>query len=74
MTVANDQLLESKMTKVEQARAWSPRVISKFEALIKSADDHSIASIRWPLFATGQSPSLKQSTSSFMLPAVACST
>lgn len=26
---------------MEQARAWSPRVISKFETLIKSADDHS---------------------------------
>jgi len=41
VTLVNDRLLESKMTKVEQARAWSPRVISKFETLINSADDHS---------------------------------
>lgn len=42
MTIVDDRLLESSMTKVEQARAWSPRVISKFETLIRSADDHSL--------------------------------
>jgi len=42
VTVIDDRLLESKMTKVEQARAWSPRVISKFETLIRSADDYAL--------------------------------
>ena len=36
------QLLESKMTEIEQARSWSPRVIPKFEALIRSGDDLSL--------------------------------
>ncbi|TIX19954.1 MAG: adenylate/guanylate cyclase domain-containing protein, partial [Mesorhizobium sp.] len=51
MTEVNDRLLESKMTKVEQARAWSPRVISKFEALIRSADDHSLYRVNPLAFA-----------------------
>ncbi|TIX43678.1 MAG: adenylate/guanylate cyclase domain-containing protein, partial [Mesorhizobium sp.] len=51
MTVLNDRLLESKMTKVEQSRAWSPRVISKFETLIRSADDHSLHRVNPLTFA-----------------------
>ncbi|BAB52754.1 adenylate/guanylate cyclase domain-containing protein [Mesorhizobium japonicum] len=51
MTLVDDRLLESKMTKVEQARAWSPRVISKFETLIKSADDHSLYRVNPLAFA-----------------------
>jgi class 3 adenylate cyclase len=37
-----ESLLESKMTEIEQARSWSPRVISKFETLIRSGDDLSL--------------------------------
>ncbi|TIV47447.1 MAG: adenylate/guanylate cyclase domain-containing protein, partial [Mesorhizobium sp.] len=51
MTAVDDRLLESKMTKVEQARAWSPRVISKFETLIRSADDHSLYRVNPLAFA-----------------------
>lgn len=42
MTSIDERLLESKMTQVEQARAWSPRVISKFETLIRSGDEVSV--------------------------------
>lgn len=35
----DERLLESKMTQIEQVRTWSPRVISKFEALIRSGDE-----------------------------------
>ncbi|MBR0722526.1 adenylate/guanylate cyclase domain-containing protein [Bradyrhizobium manausense] len=42
MTSIDERLLESKMTQIEQARAWSPRVISKFETLIRSGDEVSI--------------------------------
>jgi hypothetical protein len=31
MTPVKEALLESKMTEIEQARSWSPRVISKLE-------------------------------------------
>ena len=51
MTVVDDRLLESKMTEIEQARAWSPRVISKFETLIRSGDDRSLFRVNPLAFA-----------------------
>jgi hypothetical protein len=39
MSNVQDRLIESRMTEIEQARAWSPRTISKFETLIRSGDD-----------------------------------
>jgi class 3 adenylate cyclase len=42
MTSIDERLLENKMTHIEQARAWSPRVISKFETLIRSGDEVSV--------------------------------
>ena len=42
MTNIQERLLESKMTEIEQARSWSPRVISRFETLIRSGDDLSL--------------------------------
>jgi class 3 adenylate cyclase len=41
MTI-DERLLESRMTEIEQARTWSPRVISKFETLIRSGDELSL--------------------------------
>lgn len=37
MTDIQERLLESKITEIERARSWSPRVISKFKTLIRSA-------------------------------------
>jgi hypothetical protein len=51
MTLLQERLLESKMTDIEQARSWSPRVISKFEALIRSGDDLSLYRINPLAFA-----------------------
>jgi class 3 adenylate cyclase len=51
MTLVQERLLESKMTEVEQARSWSPRVISRFEALIRSGDDLSLYRINPLAFA-----------------------
>jgi len=42
MTSIDEKLLENKMTQIEQARTWSPRVISKFETLIRSGDEVSV--------------------------------
>ncbi|MHC2331766.1 DUF5939 domain-containing protein [Bradyrhizobium sp. USDA 4454] len=42
MTSIDERLLEARMTQIEQARAWSPRVISKFETLIRSGDEVSV--------------------------------
>lgn len=51
MSTLQERLLESKMTEIEQARPWSPRVISKFEALIRSGDDFSLHRINPLAFA-----------------------
>jgi hypothetical protein len=42
MTSIDERLLENKMTQIEQARPWSPRVISKFEMLIRGGDEVSV--------------------------------
>ena len=42
MQHVEERLLESKMTEVEQARSWIPRVVSKFEALIRQGEDFSL--------------------------------
>ena len=51
MTLIQEQLLESKMTGIEQARSWSPRVISRFEALIRGGDDLSLYRVNPLAFA-----------------------
>ena len=39
------------MTEIEQARSWSPRVISKFETLVRSGDDLSLYRVNPLAFA-----------------------
>jgi hypothetical protein len=51
MTHIQERLLESKMIEIEQARSWSPRVISKFETLIRSGDDLSLYRVNPLAFA-----------------------
>src|SRR6266699_1532332 len=51
MTDIKEHLLESKMTEIEQARIWSPRVISRFETLVRSGDDLSLYRINPLAFA-----------------------
>lgn len=38
----NDQQLDEQLSQLEQARPWSPRVISKFETFIRSAPDFDL--------------------------------
>src|SRR5207237_3788212 len=66
MTHVEDRLLESKMTEVEQARAWSPRVISKFETLIRSGDDLSLYRINPLAFARDRAISEAESIDLFL--------
>jgi class 3 adenylate cyclase len=51
LTRVEDSLLEGKMTEIEQARSWSPRVISKFETLIRGGDDMSLYRVNPLAFA-----------------------
>jgi class 3 adenylate cyclase len=51
MADIHDRLIDSKMTEIEQARPWSPRVISKFETLIRAGDDLSLYRVNPLAFA-----------------------
>ena len=55
MSNIQERLLESKMTAIEQARSWSPRVISKFETLLRSGDDLSLYRVNPLAFARDRS-------------------
>jgi len=41
-TAVNEKLLEDRLGALEAARAWSPRVISRLEALIRSGEDEAL--------------------------------
>ena len=41
-TAVNEALLDERLAQVEQARAWSPRVISRLETFIRTADDYDL--------------------------------
>ncbi len=66
MPQIQERLLESRMTEVEQARPWSPRVISKFETLIRSGDDLSLYRINPLAFARGRAISEAESIDLFL--------
>jgi len=51
MSAMDEQLLESKMTAIEQARPWSPRVVSKLEALVRGGDDSALFRVNPLAFA-----------------------
>lgn len=42
MPTVNEQLLEHHLTDLEKARQWSPRVISKLETTIRTAEDYDL--------------------------------
>lgn len=52
MTNLNEALLDDLLGKLESARPWSPRVISKLETLIRAGDDYSLFRINPIQFAT----------------------
>lgn len=66
MNNIQEGLLESKMTEIEQARSWSPRVISKFEALIRSGDDLSLYRLNPLAFARDRSVAEAESIDLFL--------
>lgn len=54
-TRINEQLLEQKLADLESQRSWSPRVVSKLEAFIRSADDLALFRIN-PLTSAASKP------------------
>lgn len=41
-TPLNEERLDQKLAALEEMRSWNPRVISKFETMIRSADDYAL--------------------------------
>ena len=66
MTSIDELLLECKMTQIEQARSWSPRVISKFETLIRSGDEVSLYRANPLAFARDRSVAEPESIDLFL--------
>ncbi|MDL2407964.1 DUF5939 domain-containing protein [Rhizobium calliandrae] len=66
MTDVQERLLESKITEIEQARSWSPLVISKFESLIRSGDDLSLYRVNPLAFARDRAISEAESIDLFL--------
>lgn len=50
----NEALLEERLTALEAAQTWSPRVVSRLEVLIRSGDDYSLFRINPLRYATEQ--------------------
>ncbi|MBX4941878.1 adenylate/guanylate cyclase domain-containing protein [Rhizobium binae] len=66
MSDVQERLLDIKMTEMELARSWSPRVISKFESLIRSGDDFSLYRINPLAFARDHAISEAESIDLFL--------
>ncbi len=52
MTEINEKLLDERLGALELARTWSPRVVSKLESHIRSADDAALLRVNPISFAT----------------------
>ncbi len=66
MAVVDNTLLESRMTEIERARSWSPRVISKFETLIREGDEGSLYRVNPLAFARDRSIAEPESIDLFL--------
>ena len=51
VSAVNEKLLDERLAALEQARAWSPRLVSKLESHIRSADDLALFRINAFSFA-----------------------
>src|SRR5918997_4331670 len=55
MAAIDEKLLEERLTSLESARTWSPRLVSKLESHIRSASDAELLRINPVKFATDKS-------------------
>jgi class 3 adenylate cyclase len=62
----NERLLDEKLSALEAARPWSPRVVSKLEATIRGADDYDLFRIDALRFAAEKSLSEQESIELFL--------
>src|SRR5258708_28666076 len=62
----NEDLLDQKLADLEKARSWSPRIISKLEAAIRTADDYDLLRINPLRYAKDSSMSEKEAIDLFL--------
>jgi class 3 adenylate cyclase len=64
--VLNEKILDEKLAGLEKARAWSPRVVSKLEALLRHEDDFALFKINPLKFAADKGISEAESIDLFL--------
>src|SRR5579859_3552910 len=62
----NESLLDKKLSALEAARSWSPRVISRLETVIRTSDDYDLFRINPIQYATDKGLSEKESIDLFL--------
>jgi class 3 adenylate cyclase len=62
----NEALLDAKLMELEQARPWSPRVISKLEAFIRTEDDYEVLRVNPHHFATTKNIAVPEAIDLFL--------
>jgi class 3 adenylate cyclase len=54
-TLVDERMLDERLARLEAARAWSPRIVSRLEALIRAEDDAALFRINPFAFASQRS-------------------
>lgn len=62
----NEQLLDEKLINLEEARNWSPRVISRLEMTIRTADDYDLFRINPIRFAADKNMAQNEAIDLFL--------
>ncbi len=66
MSAINEKLLDERLAALEAARAWSPRLVSKLESHMRSADDAALFRINPLTFAAEKSLSETEAIDLFL--------
>lgn len=62
----NDQYLDAQLAQLEQARSWSPRVMSKLETFIRAAPDFDLFRVNPVQYALERSMSEAEALDLFL--------
>src|SRR5688572_14714384 len=67
MPTLNETLLDQKLAELERIRAWTPRVVSKFESFLRSDDDWLLFRANPFVFAAERAVSEEEAIDLFLL-------
>ena len=71
VAIVNEQELDAKLSVLEESRSWSPRVISKLETMIRTADDYALFRINPMQYANEKGMAENESIDLFLYAAKA---